>query len=261
MKKTLLWLLPLAAIVVIAPFSSSIDLAIASFFYDPSPSAHWPLNKNAIVQGIYHYGTLPAFATASAGLIFFAASFIWERWKRWRATALILPLSLALGSGLIANALLKDHWGRPRPRQVIEFGGTAQFSPFHLPLFGEEGSAFHSFCSGHATMGFFFLSLCLVGQRMRSKAIFYTGIACTVILGGGLSFARIAQGGHFFTDTLFSMLVMWYTALLIETLLFKPRAPKGPSSLTVLSKNNRMFAGRSPGLLLYASTLPNNRLP
>ena len=37
----------------------------------------------------------------------------WQRWVRWQ-TALFVVLSFALGPGLVVNAILKNHWGRPR---------------------------------------------------------------------------------------------------------------------------------------------------
>jgi len=35
---------------------------------------------------------------------------------------------LALGPGLVVNAILKDHSGRARPAQIAEFGGEREFS-------------------------------------------------------------------------------------------------------------------------------------
>ena len=45
--------------------------------------------------------------------------------KAW----LFLFLGLLVGPGLVVNGILKDHWGRARPAEIIEFGGTAHFSP------------------------------------------------------------------------------------------------------------------------------------
>ena len=40
---------------------------------------------------------------------------------------LFLMATLALGPGLLVNVLLKDHWGRPRPVDVTQFGGDQHF--------------------------------------------------------------------------------------------------------------------------------------
>ena len=48
---------------------------------------------------------------------------------RPRAAVFVL-LSFALGPGLLVNAVLKEHWGRPRPVAVTEFGGELAFVPW-----------------------------------------------------------------------------------------------------------------------------------
>ena len=40
-----------------------------------------------------------------------------------------MALSMALGPGLVVNVGLKDHWHRPRPVQIVEFGGPMEFRP------------------------------------------------------------------------------------------------------------------------------------
>jgi hypothetical protein len=41
-----------------------------------------------------------------------------------RMYGLFILLSVILGPGLLVNLVFKDHWGRPRPRQVVALGGT-----------------------------------------------------------------------------------------------------------------------------------------
>ena len=45
---------------------------------------------------------------------------------------------MAIGVGLFTHILLKDHWGRPRPKQVTQFGGTQEFHPFYKPNFFDQ---------------------------------------------------------------------------------------------------------------------------
>ena len=40
-----------------------------------------------------------------------------------------LFLVLIVGAGLIVNVILKDNFGRARPRDIVEFGGSEQFTP------------------------------------------------------------------------------------------------------------------------------------
>ena len=54
---------------------------------------------------------------------------------RWRMliegrAALFLAVTLALGPGVVTNLIFKDHWGRPRPIDVTEFGGSDRFMPW-----------------------------------------------------------------------------------------------------------------------------------
>ena len=44
-----------------------------------------------------------------------------------------LVTTLALGPGLLTNVILKDHWGRPRPIDVTQFGGDQHFVAWSDP--------------------------------------------------------------------------------------------------------------------------------
>jgi lipid A 4'-phosphatase len=46
---------------------------------------------------------------------------------------MFLVICLAVGPGIVANVVLKDHWGRARPKQVLEFGGAKAFTPPLIP--------------------------------------------------------------------------------------------------------------------------------
>ncbi len=74
---------------------------------------------------------------------------------------------LAIGPGLVANVMLKDNWGRARPRQVVEFGGTKHFTPPLVPA--RECARNCSFVSGEASSAFvpFFAAALLLPQFRR----------------------------------------------------------------------------------------------
>ena len=50
-----------------------------------------------------------------------------------RLIFLLLLVTLALAPGLLANLLLKEHWHRPRPIDVAQFGGDEHFRPWWDP--------------------------------------------------------------------------------------------------------------------------------
>jgi lipid A 4'-phosphatase len=136
--------------------------------------------------------------------------------KNW----LFLLLALLIGPGLIANVGYKDHWGRARPREVTEFGGTATFSPAlePQPLLHKNGS----FVAGDGAFGFFLPSFGYVTRR-RSRAVFWLG------MGGGAIFglARLLMGAHFLSDILFAAFLMLLSSAAVHALMFGEKATLG----------------------------------
>ena len=200
-----MWLLFLA---LLAPFTPTIDLYVAGLFYSPEAGFY----DNAFFHFLFKYGELFGLVTGAIALSIFLLSFVWKKYKVWRRGALAMVLTLVIGAGLITNVALKGYWGRPRPKQVFDFGGTHLFRPFWCPDFHTGHDSQKSFPSGHVAMGFYFLSLCLVGRRYKSNALFGTGVFLTFFLGGGLMIARVVQGGHFVSDVVVSPIIMWYVA-------------------------------------------------
>ena len=113
-------------------------------------------------------------------------------------------LVLTIGAGLIVNVILKDNFGRARPREIAEFGGTRQFTPPFVVSGQCDTNC--SFSSGDAAGGFFSLALALALGRRR--ALFLAGIALGVVV----SFSRISSGAHFLSDTVVSFFVMLIVA-------------------------------------------------
>src|ERR1700722_14485990 len=226
MTRYLKWLLPLLACALIAPFTPQIDLAPSGYFYS---GGHFL--ENGFPAFLFRYGEWTGFFFASLASLAYLLSWILPNYKKWRQEALVLVLTWFIGAGPLINVLLKDRWGRPRPKQLTEFGGECSYRPFYLPDFNSLESK-KSFPSGHVAVGFYYLSFCLVGRRERQKSLFYLGLSLTLLVGGGLFFCRVAQGGHFFSDALFSILIMWMTALFSEWFSYKIRARKIISSLS-----------------------------
>ncbi len=115
-----------------------------------------------------------------------------------------LLLVLIVGGGLIVNVGLKDNFGRARPRDVVEFGGSKQFTPPFVV--SHECSRNCSFSSGDGAGGFFALALAMALSRRRAA------FAAALAFGILVSTARIASGAHFFSDTVVSFFVMLLTA-------------------------------------------------
>ena len=115
-----------------------------------------------------------------------------------------LFLVLILGAGLIVNVILKDNFGRARPRDIEEFGGSKRFTPAFVV--SSECDTNCSFSSGEGAGAFFSLALAMALSRKR--AMFAAGVG----LGCAVSFSRVASGAHFFSDTVVSFFVMLIVA-------------------------------------------------
>jgi lipid A 4'-phosphatase len=219
-RSNALWLLPLLAMAAIAPFSAQWDLAIEQYFYHPQGTQRF--NQSAFYQLLYDYGVWPALITFAVATAALAVSYLSVRREHWRRPAWVLVLTLILGSGVIVNGIFKEHWGRPRPVQVEQFGGPLPFRAFYQPAFTRDiaGHCCRSFPCGHCSMGFFFFSFYFLGRRLNQPWLSTLGILLALSLGGALSLTRMAQGGHFLTDTLGSALIMWLTALAIDRLVY-----------------------------------------
>lgn len=214
------WLLPILLMILITPFTPWLDLTITRYFYEPQNPALERFSEQPFFNFLFNYGILPAWALFIASIITFIASFSYKPLKAWKSPSLVLILTLVIGAGFLTHFVLKDHWGRPRPKQVIEFGGTQNFRPFYSPNIFHQPQPSKSFPCGHCSMGFYFFALALVGIRTKNKWLTYLGFSLAISLGILLGLGRIAQGGHFFSDVLFSALLLWLTALSIDHLVY-----------------------------------------
>jgi lipid A 4'-phosphatase len=176
-----------------------IDLAVSKLFFDEafhSSTNWWAKDSRKAVDWFL-----------SVSIVSAVAAFIFNRWagrNLWdmhgRKVCYLL-LVLAIGAGLVVNVMLKDHFGRARPRDIVEFGGPKQFTPAFV--ISHECARNCSFPSGEAAAAFF--SLALATALRRKRALFLAGILFATLV----SLSRLAVGAHFFSDILVSFFVMW----------------------------------------------------
>jgi membrane-associated PAP2 superfamily phosphatase len=145
------------------------------------------------------------------GLILWLGSFFVDRLRSRRFLAGFLACALIVGPGLIINVVLKDHFGRPRPRQIEKFGGDLKFAPLGEPTFDSRG---RSFPSGHASMGFFWFAPAIYFWS-RSRRLGWGLIGLGFIHGGLMGFARMAQGGHWLSDVIWSGGIVYLSSWLV----------------------------------------------
>lgn len=205
------FLIPLAvaAAITVALGAAGADLAVASYFY--VPGAGWPQGHDEPWDFLYRYGNIPGLVLAAVAGAVFVLSFFVERLRRDRTAALFIVAFLALGPGLIVNTVFKDHWGRPRPADIVQFGGTELYRHAWEP--GQPGQG-RSFPSGHAAIGFFLMAPFFVLRR-RTPGWALKALAAGVLYGGLMGLGRMIQGGHFLTDIIWSGVLVYLTGVVL----------------------------------------------
>jgi len=208
-----------------------LDLKVQRLFYQPDAAGSvWYQKDNAFWQFGYHYGTLPAILLSFGALIGLILSWIKPKIKRFRKHFLLIIFTLLIGPGLVVNAIFKDHWGRPRPRQIQEFGGRWEFKQVWERGIPGKGK---SFPCGHCSMGFFFVTLYYAFKRKR-KLLAYASLIFSIALGIFIGFARISQGGHFLSDVLWAWGFTYITASVLYYFVLKipNQQPDGNSKIS-----------------------------
>lgn len=186
--------------IAIYALDPELDLRVASWFYTPGSgfdAAHWPW-VHAWHMSVPWVGR--AMLLGSLLLLAFT-----PRWMTptLRRKALALSACLIFGLWLLLHEGFKDNWGRARPSEISELGGTKVYSSPLTPSAACETNC--SFMSGHAGTGFVLIGLgALATTRVRRRWI-AIGWSAGLILG----FIRMAQGGHFLGDVLFGALLLW----------------------------------------------------
>lgn len=127
--------------------------------------------------------------------------------------------TLILGPGVLVNLILKNNWGRPRPRNVEFFGGDLPYQP--VWKISDHCASNCSFVSGEASSAMWLVSIAfLVPATWRKATLAFLLPLCLI-----LSANRVAFGGHFLSDTLISWGLTFLLILAAYHLLYERRPP------------------------------------
>lgn len=210
------WFLAFAFLsIVIFAFFPQVDLIVSGLFYKDGSFflKYFPLNRY-----IYYFAPRIAIAFGLLMAIVFVVLLIMRKRELFsieRRGFLFLFLALLIGPGLVVNGIVKEFSGRARPSQIVQFGGDKEFTP---PTIISDNCATNcSFSSGHAAAGFYFVALSLLFKGALSRKLLIFGL----IYGGVVGFVRIIQGGHFFSDVLFSFIFVYASSAVLHYLMFK----------------------------------------
>ena len=114
-------ILILATIVIAA---TGADLLVSAPF---CIGGKWPVGDQQPWHLLYLLDRGPSITLGCIGLIAALIGCIYKQRRNWIRPGLFLVILLALGPGLLVNAVFKEYWGRPRPREVVQFGGKKEF--------------------------------------------------------------------------------------------------------------------------------------
>jgi lipid A 4'-phosphatase len=215
-------ILPVTLLILISVIINitGLDLIFQNKFF--SPESGWILRNSQPWKFIYHYGNIPALILSIGALIILLLSAYKSKFNKYVKQALFLILVMAIGPGLLINSVLKDNWGRPRPRNVQDFGGKHQFEQV---LTIDPESPGKSFPCGHASMGFYFFVLFFIFRKKRLK-LANISLVFALLWGSFIGLARIVQGGHFLSDVIWTAGLMYLVTSLIFFFMKLDRFPE-----------------------------------
>ena len=216
-----------------------LDRKIQSQFY--CSDRGWFLKETQPWRFIYRYGTIPGLVLTLAALIGFCHTYVTNCCPQWRRSLLLVVLTTVIAAGFLVNGTLKTFWGRPRPKQVTEYGGQFEYRHIYDP--GAPGMG-KSFPCGHATMGFIFVTFLFFHTSPRW--LIWGGTLLGLGYGTLVSIGRMVQGAHFATDAIWALgLVVIISTLLHYATLHIP----------ALYGQQKSPLSRTAGLKLAAGTV------
>lgn len=180
------------------------DLSWPAAVYEAG-GAHggWHYARDLPWRRLYDYGEIPTILLALGALALLGLEVLGKISTNYRKPCLVIILTVILAPGLIVNGLLKPQWGRPRPAELVRFGGSGHYRTVWQP--GKPGDG-KSFPSGHCASAFSIASLAAFypWHPWFGASMLVGGVAYGVLMGA----ARIVQGGHYPTDVLWAGVIV-----------------------------------------------------
>jgi lipid A 4'-phosphatase len=213
-RTTLLIILAIgAATGLVFGLRPDFDYRLVGLLYD-APHREWYFTGSTFIsryRDFNYYTAVVLGVVATCALILAAVRKPWTLMSG--RTAAFLLGSLIVGPGLITNALLKPHWGRPRPDESILFKGNLEFVPWWNPFGSCDSNC--SFVSGEVSSACWLLAWAVIlPERYRIPAVIVVSLHALAI-----GVTRMALGGHFPSDVLFAgvftALAIWFVHRLV----------------------------------------------
>jgi membrane-associated PAP2 superfamily phosphatase len=210
-----------AAVGLLFGIYPGLDIALVRPFFDPSAGGFWG-SYNPTLNVLRDLGRLIVTLLVTPAVLAIVLKLVLPRRPMLipGRAALLMIATLALGPGLVSNVLLKNHWGRPRPIDIVEFGGDQHFVPWWDPR--GECPENCSFVAGEPSGAFWTLApAAVVPPAWRTLAT-----AAALAFGAGIGLVRMIGGGHFFSDIAFAGLFTFGVIWLTHGLIYRWRATR-----------------------------------
>ncbi len=190
---------------------TNIDIFVAHFFYTPKESSSWAYQSFWLWDLFYKGAPIITGFFAVGALLILFLGLLYKGFKRRSIYAIFIFLTVVIGPGLIVNAILKPYWGRPRPRQIVEFSGPYQYqNAWHMGL-SAQGK---SFPCGHNSVGFLFLCFWFIHRR-KKRWLAYLSLFAALSVGTLMGIGRMAAGAHFLSDVFWSGWIMFFVTYVL----------------------------------------------
>lgn len=193
-----------------------LDLDLAGLFFDPRTGL-FRLNAN-VWEAAGRDATRWLIALLAAPAFFaILGKLLLPHYRMLMSgrAACFLVLTLALGPGVLTNVILKGYWGRARPIDVIEFGGSDRFTPWWDPRGPCPSNC--SFVAGEPSGAFWTLAPAALAPPQWQPFAF----GAALVFGAALGLLRMAAGGHFFSDVVFAGVLMFLLVWLLHGLIYR----------------------------------------
>lgn len=206
---------------IVAVAAPGIDLAVSGFFHRPPKLpdlTEFPAERIGALVELRLAGMAVTRWIIIALLLCGLAKAMTPMLARAIPTRplLFLAASMTIGPGLLVNVLFKGWWGRPRPNEILQFGGTDAFMPAWIP--GGACPENCSFPSGEASAAVWLIALVFVVPPQWRRAT----LAATLLWTLAISVNRIVFGGHFLSDVLIAWGMTTLVVLACRHLILDP---------------------------------------
>jgi membrane-associated PAP2 superfamily phosphatase len=194
-------------------FYPGLDIAVAGYFHAFEDNNHnmFALRLYAPLMRMRDAGLWIGTALVAPAVGALIIKLLLPRRKMLMSgrAVMFLIATMALAPGLLVNAVLKDHWGRPRPIDVTQFGGNQNFVAWWDPRGDCPSNC--AFVSGDvAGAAWTIAPAALAPPPWRALAY-----AAALTLSAGMAAIRVMAGAHFPSDVIFAgvftFLIIWIT--------------------------------------------------